>query len=93
MIPKLKSAEYVKDHTIRVRFADGIAGDIDLGAELWGEVFEALRDPDVFRRFRLDDELNTVTWPSGADFAPEFLYEKAAQQAAAADERRSGARG
>ncbi len=89
MIPKLKSAEYVKDHTIRFRFADGTAGDIDLGAELWGEVFEGLRDPNVFRSFRLDDELNTVTWPSGADFAPEFLYEKAAQQAAAADARRA----
>ncbi len=89
MIPKLKSAEYVKDHTIRVGFADGTAGDIDLGAELWGEVFEALRDPAVFRSFRLNDELNTVTWPSGADFAPEFLYEKAAQQAAAADARKA----
>ena len=80
MIPKLKSAEYVKNHTIRVKFADGIVGDIDLETELWGEVFEALRDPDVFRRFRVDDELNTITWASGADLAPEFLYEKAAQQ-------------
>jgi hypothetical protein len=81
MIPKLESAEYIKEHTIRVRFADGTAGDIDLKAELWGEVFEPLKDPDVFRGFRLDEELNTVTWPSGADLAPEFLYEKAAQQA------------
>ena len=89
MIPKLKSADYVKNHTIRVEFADGVVGDIDLATELWGEVFEALRDPDVFRRFHVDDELNTITWPSGADFAPEFLYEKAAQQAAAADARKA----
>ena len=24
--------------------------------------------------------INTVTWPSGADLAPEFLYEKAADE-------------
>jgi Protein of unknown function (DUF2442) len=90
MIPKLESAEYVREHTIRVRFADGTAGDIDLKAELWGEVFEPLKDPDVFRQFRLDEELNTITWPSGADLAPEFLYEKAAQQADAADRPAAG---
>jgi len=89
MIPKLSSAEYVRDHTIRVTFADGTVGDVNLETELWGEVFEVLRDPDTFRRFRLDQELNTITWPCGADFAPEFLYEKAAHQAAAADARKA----
>ena len=85
MIPKLESVDYVKERTIRVKFADGTAGDIDLTTELWGEVFEPLKDPEVFRRFRLDEELNTVTWPSGADLAPEFLYEKAAEQADAGE--------
>ena len=80
MTPKLESAEYVSRYTIHVRFADGIEGDVDLEGELWGEVFEPLKDVVVFRRFRLDTELNTVTWPSGADLAPEFLYEKAADE-------------
>ena len=62
-----------------MRFADGTEGDVDLEAELWGDVFEPLKDLAVFRDFRLDVELNTVTWPSGADLAPEFLYEQAAQ--------------
>ena len=90
MIPKLESAEYVEQHTIHVRFADGTEADIDLRAELWGEVFEPLKNPDVFRQFQFDRELNTVTWPSGADLAPEFLYEKAAQQAHAADRPSAG---
>ena len=86
MIPKLESAEYVSGYTIRFRFADGAEADVDLEAELWGEVFEPLKDPDLFRQFQLDKELNTVTWPSGPDLAPEFLYEKAtAQQADAAE--------
>ncbi len=85
MIPKLESAKHVEGHTIHVRFTDGTEADIDLKAEIWGEVFEPLKNVDVFRQFKLDEELNTVTWPSGADLAPEFLYEKAAHQAAAAD--------
>lgn len=87
MIPKLESAEYVTGYTIRLRFADGTEGDVDLKDELWGEVFEPLQDPAVFRRFRLDAELNTLTWPSGADLAPEFLYERAAAHPADAPDR------
>jgi len=45
--------------------------------ELWDEVFEPLKDPGLFRAFRLDRELNTACWPTGADLAPEFLYERA----------------
>ena len=58
-------------------FDDGKGGVIDLEGELWGEVFEPLRDPALFRRFRLDEELETIVWPTGADLAPEFLYERA----------------
>lgn len=89
MIPKLESAEHVTGYTIRLRFADGIEGNVDLESELWGEVFEPLKDLEMFRRFQLDEELNTLTWPSGADLAPEFLYEKAAAQQAGAVDRPS----
>lgn len=89
MIPKLESADYVAGHAIHLRFADGTEGVVDLKDELWGEVFEPLKDPTTFRSFRLDPELNTVTWPSGADLAPEFLYEKAAAQQADAGDRPS----
>ena len=77
MIPKLEFVEHVRNCTIRVRFSDGIEADLDLRDKLWGEVFEPLKDPTAFRGFELNEELNTVTWKSGADFAPEFLYEKA----------------
>ena len=78
MTPKLVSARYVRDYVIHIEFADGTRADLDLERELWGEVFEPLRDPEVFRGFELDEELNTLTWPTGADLAPEFLYERAA---------------
>jgi hypothetical protein len=78
MTPKLEHAEYLRDYTIRVKFADGLEGDIDLSDELWGEVFEPLKNAKMFQSFRLNKELNTVAWPTGADLAPEFLYEQAA---------------
>ena len=77
MIPRLCGAEYLRDYKILATFEDGKTGVIDLEHELWGEVFEPLRDVGLFRRFRFDPELDTIVWPTGADLAPEYLYENA----------------
>ena len=69
-------ARYVRDHTVWLKFEDGAQGEIDLSGELKGPVFEPLRDPAYFRRFTVSPDLGTISWPNGADFAPEFLYEK-----------------
>jgi hypothetical protein len=68
-------ARHVRDYVVWLRFRDGTAGEVDLRAELWGEVFEPLRDPKYFMQFRVDPELATLVWPNGADFAPEFLHD------------------
>lgn len=68
-------ARYVRDFTIWAKFADGTEGEIDLADELWGPVFELLRDVSYFRNFSVA-EYGTICWPNGADIAPEFLYEK-----------------
>ena len=83
MTPKLISASYLRDYRISVRFADGTAGEIDLTHELWGEVFEPLRDVAKFREFEFDPELGTIVWATGADLAPEYLYREAARSAGA----------
>lgn len=72
---RLVEARYVREFTIWLRFNDGVEGEVDLRDELDGPIFEPLRDPDVFRSFQLHPELHTVTWPNGADFAPEFLHD------------------
>ena len=74
MRPRLFEARYVRDYVLHVRFGDGNEGDVDLGSELHGEVFEPLRDPTYFRQFQVRTDLGTIAWPNGADFAPEFLY-------------------
>ena len=77
MTPRLARAEYLRDYKIHVTFDDGLQGIIDMEGELWGEVFEPLKNIDVFRRFRVDSDLDTIVWTTGADLAPEFLYERA----------------
>ncbi len=76
MILHVKDAEYVQDHRIWVRFNDGAEGEVDLKDELYGEVFEPLRDLNMFRSFWVDPDFGTIVWKNGADLAPEFLYEK-----------------
>jgi len=76
MIPKVIDAKYVRDFVIHLRFDDGVEGDVNLQNELEGEIFQPLKDPSYFRQFTIYKELFTISWPNGADFAPEFLYEK-----------------
>jgi len=77
MTPRLTEASYAGGYRINVSFEDGTHAEIDLEGELWGDVFEPLKDPQEFRSFRLDPELHTIVWANGADFAPEFLYAQA----------------
>jgi len=77
MTPKLLSATHAGGYRICLRFADGTEAIVDFERELWGQVFEPLRDPARFREFRVDEGFHAIEWPNGADFAPEFLYERA----------------
>lgn len=76
MILHVREARYLRDYVIWIRFNDGAAGEVDLRDELWGEMFEPLRDLAEFRRLRVDPEMETIVWANGADLAPEFLHEK-----------------
>jgi hypothetical protein len=76
MILHVKEAKYLYDYVIWLRFNDGAEGMVDLKDELYGEVFEPLKDMKKFKSFKVDPDLETIAWENGADLAPEFLYEK-----------------
>lgn len=69
-------ARYVRDYVVSLKFSDGAVGEADLSAELDGPIFGTLRDIEQFKRFSV--ARHTLTWPNGADFAPEFLREHVA---------------
>jgi hypothetical protein len=76
MMVQVLEARYQGGYRAWLRFDDGTRGEVDLFAELAGEVFEPLRDPGYFAMFIVDE---TLIWPNGADFAPEFLHERVAR--------------
>ncbi len=76
MILHVKEAKYLHDYVIWLRFNDGAEGMVDLKDELYGEVFEPLKDMKKFKSFKVDPDLETIAWENGADLAPEFLHEK-----------------
>jgi len=76
MILHVTDAKYLHDYVIWLKFNDGTEGEVDLRNELYGEVFEPLKDIEKFKSFKVDPVLGTIVWDSGADLAPEFLYEK-----------------
>ena len=70
-------ARHVRDHVVWVRCRDGSAGEVDLAPVMRGPMFEPLKDVEYFKAFRLDPMFHTLTWPKGADIAPEFLHDNA----------------
>lgn len=75
MFLHVTSVTCLEGYKLRLTFNDGVAKDVDLQDELYGEVFEPLRDTELFRQVTVNSDTNTIEWPNGADFAPEFLYE------------------
>lgn len=74
---EITSVEHLGGHGLRLTFADGVVGDVDLADRVRGArgpVFEPLRDVAYFAKVTVDPELGTVVWPNGADLAPEVLH-------------------
>lgn len=78
---RISTVEPLEDFVLGLRFDDGTVRVVDLEAELWGPVFEPLRDdPQLFRQVSVDEELGTIVWPNGADMDPDVLHGHASAQ-------------
>jgi hypothetical protein len=76
--------KYKEGFVYHVVFDDGKRGDVDFSEYIEkGPVFEPLRDKAFFKKARIEG--GTISWPNGADIAPEALYEKICRQPAALD--------
>jgi hypothetical protein len=75
MIIHVTEVKVVGLHSLELTFDNGVHKRVNLRRELYGPVFEPLRDPAYFAQAYLDPDSRTVTWPNKADFAPDFLYQ------------------
>ncbi|HEX9682278.1 MAG TPA: DUF2442 domain-containing protein [Acidimicrobiales bacterium] len=71
-IPKVVDVDVLPPYGLRLTFDDGLVRHVDLGDDLWGEMFEPLKDPDYFARVVVDH--GTVVWPNGLDLDPLVLH-------------------
>lgn len=70
---EVTNVEHLGGFVLRLRFNDDTERVVDLEGELWGPVFEPLKEnPELFRAVRIEGP--TIAWPNGADLAPEFLH-------------------
>lgn len=75
MIIHVTAVKVVGPHSLELAFDNGVRKRVSVRRELYGPVFEPLKDPAFFAKAYLDPDSRTVTWPNGADFAPDFLIE------------------
>ena len=61
-------------YKIEVEFNDKHKKTIDLEPVLFGSLYGQLRNPELFKKVKINSEVATVEWPNGGDFHPETLY-------------------
>ena len=80
MLHDLVKAEYLDGYKISLTFDDGKNGVVDFIRFIeQGGVFGKLKEPDIFKNFKINTELGVITWDDQIDIAPEVLYSIATQ--------------
>ncbi len=75
MLEDIICVQTVGDRKLRLRFADGVEGVVDIaGIEPFTGVFAPLSDPACFKRVAVLEEHGTTGRPDGADLDPDVLY-------------------
>ena len=74
-IYKVTSVKINRDFVLLIGFDDGTQQEIDFSPVLEGELYGPLKDIDLFKRVRIDNEIHTLVWPNGADFDPATLHD------------------
>ena len=74
MIPwKVTKLKVQPGYRLEVTFADGRSGVVDLSKDRFDGVLAPLVDEAFFAQARIND--GVVTWPNGAEIAPDAMYD------------------
>jgi len=72
MSPEVKNVKPEKNYTLHIWFANGEEGIFDVKPYLDYEVFQALKDEEMFNTVR--PFIGTIQWANEADFCPDTVY-------------------
>ena len=75
---RVVSAQALPGLLLKVVFVDGSEGEVEMedflaDGRVDGTPFEPLRNPEIFRQVAV--VLGAIQWPSGADLAPDAMYD------------------
>lgn len=76
LTPDITDVAVIHHGLLRLTFADGLSGEVEVLDRMRGPVFDHARNPEGFAKVSVDRETGTVVWPGGADLAPDTLYER-----------------
>ena len=77
---RIRAVSVLGPYRLAVTFNDGVQGVVDLVDLVNGEdpgIFAPLKNPDYFSQVFLD--FGALTWPNGADLAPEWMHDEVRQ--------------
>lgn len=76
LAPDITAVSVVRHGVLKLTFADGLTGEVDVLGRMHGPVFEQAVTSAGFRAVTVDSESGTIVWPGGADLAPDTLYQR-----------------
>lgn len=71
---RIISAQPLSGHKLKLRFADGVKGVINLADEVGKGVFAAWRDPHHFASVKIVHNGRALEWPGEIDLCADALY-------------------
>jgi hypothetical protein len=76
LTPDITAVAVVRHGVLRLTFAVGVSGEVEVLDRMRGPVFSSALTPRGFAAVSVDGETGTIVWPGGADLAPDTLYER-----------------
>ncbi|NWF66481.1 MAG: DUF2442 domain-containing protein [Campylobacterales bacterium] len=74
MILNITDAKYIDGFTVKLYFNNGKEKIVDLQNYIYSKkhpFFQPLKNVEIFKNFKIH---KTLIWDTGADIAPEYLY-------------------
>lgn len=71
--------EYLKGYCLHLTFSDGVQKVVDLKEDIFSDTrapMQKLRELSYFQSVQVDEDIASICWSNGVDFAPHYLYKK-----------------